>query len=887
LGGSYCVGDDVYQDVEDFECENPGTFESACVDDVVCSGSCDTGECICLDNDNDGFDECNKGDDGDDGKQLDCNDNNDNISPGMIEICDGLDNDCDGQVDENNASCSEGNICSFGVCVDECVDNDNDGYDDCSIGEDDDDGKILDCNDNDNSVFPNALEICDGVDNNCDGQVDENNASCSDGEICISGQCSQVACSNDLDCGEDGVVGNKMCLNGDVYQDFNDHSCVNAGTANSFCKLVVSEILVDMCSSDEICSSGSCIDKCLDNDFDGFDDCSLGEEDDDGKILDCNDNDNSVFPNAPEICDGLDNDCDGQVDEGNGQCNVGSICSFGECTAVTCYDKFDCGVDSFIDGLFCSADGMSVEQDYLSWTCENAGTISSSCTPTVEPRLVTQCADSCVDGSCVNIVCRSDNDCNDNNVYTKDSCINAGELDSFCSYDDISCITNIDCDDGNQNTQDTCVDPGRVSSFCSYDQITCFIDSECGEDGFIDDLFCNGVGNDHVFQNYLSWTCENDGTVSSSCTQRVDQRLVTECDDTCDDGSCVSVVCDTDNDCNDFDSDTVDVCVNPGTIISFCTHDDITCGSNSDCEVDRFTGGLYCQGDDLYRNFVDNSCNLPGEIDSFCSSDVDGKLVHECVYACNDGSCIRCNDNSYCDDGNENTVDSCKFAGTINSYCIHETVQCTGDGDCGIDEFVGQTFCRDDNVYQNFRTWMCINPETTGSFCNNNQDATLVEECSVGCGNGRCIEETECNNGLDGLDDDDDDLVDDKDPGCWNDPLDPGSYNPRLDDESRFDIGCTGDDECVFDLVLDVYCNENNVYQDTHSSECENPGSGLSMCVPILINIIIPTKSLSYKLINSTITITRTLNSLMNAITHSSSPVQPISNLLSSSKRGL
>ena len=166
----------------------------------------------------------------------DCNDAYAAAYAGAEEICDGLDNDCDGIVP-----------------VDE-TDADDDGWLGC----------LSDCDDTNPAVNILAPEICDGVDNDCDGVIDD----------------------SDLD--EDGYIA-EACGGRDC--DDTD-SAVNPG-ATEFC-------------------DGK------DSDCDGF--VPEGDEDDDGDGWaicegECDDTNPAINPGAEEICEGwIDEDCDGLVD---------------------------------------------------------------------------------------------------------------------------------------------------------------------------------------------------------------------------------------------------------------------------------------------------------------------------------------------------------------------------------------------------------------------------------------------------------------------------------------------------------------------------------------------------------------------------------------------
>src|SRR6185295_18110885 len=96
----------------------------------------------------------------------DCDDNNVMINPGVLEVCNTVDDNCNGETDE-------------GVQSVFYADNDNDGYGTpatsvlaCSapIGYVSDN---TDCDDNNVLINPGAIEVCNTIDDNCNGETDE------------------------------------------------------------------------------------------------------------------------------------------------------------------------------------------------------------------------------------------------------------------------------------------------------------------------------------------------------------------------------------------------------------------------------------------------------------------------------------------------------------------------------------------------------------------------------------------------------------------------------------------------------------------------------------------------------------------------------------------
>ena len=187
-----------------------------------------------------------------------------------------------------------------------------------------------DCNDNNNLIHPGAPEICNGVDDDCDGAVDE-------GDVCLVTYYCDDDADGYFDVNPDGTCNTFNCTPAGCSEtqgnDCNDsNSLVNPGKPE-ICGNGIDE---DCDGSDVLCG------ECDDSDGDGYGVCPNCNATHnctyDGN--DCNDTISSMHPTASEICDGMDDNCNGNIDEG------------GICPAITyyCDDDSDGYIDMNSDG---------------------------------------------------------------------------------------------------------------------------------------------------------------------------------------------------------------------------------------------------------------------------------------------------------------------------------------------------------------------------------------------------------------------------------------------------------------------------------------------------------------------------------------------------------
>ena len=328
-----CVFIDPFVDVG--VCAEQCGSAADCAPDEVCalftvSGDDRTSYCvlpsICIDPDGDGWGT------GNGCLGQDCNQDDGTVNFGATEVCDGFDNDCDGRIDDVGTDI--GQACGTGF-PGRCAE-----------------GRTV-CEGGQLSCVPLAElgdEVCDTLDNDCDGFVD---GTVCEGERCCWNEVCQGVCAiatRDVsgECSAPAAFGDEVCdtldndCDGEVDEDLVgegapcDTGLLGICAAGVLtCGLAGQSCVALQTASTEVCDG-------LDNDCNGvIDDSTLRifYRDADGDGIgtdldtvtacaapegysaiggDCDDARSVTYPGAPELCDGLDNDCDGARDDNAG-----------------------------------------------------------------------------------------------------------------------------------------------------------------------------------------------------------------------------------------------------------------------------------------------------------------------------------------------------------------------------------------------------------------------------------------------------------------------------------------------------------------------------------------------------------------------------------------
>jgi hypothetical protein len=381
----------------------------------------------------------------------DCDDSNQDINPGALEICDGTDNDCDGLIDDADPGIDLTNANTF------YVDADTDGYGDPEA-------VVLacvqpshavlsntDCDDTDAAQHPDANEYCNGEDDDCDADVDEDDAL----------DASTWYLDHDADGYGDVTYVEMSCDQPSGYvadsSDCNDLDSLQYPGADEYCNGED-----DDC--DAVVDEDDAVDVVtwfLDSDNDGFGDATIANTtcyQPSGYIADssdCDDADNTQYPGADEYCNGEDDNCDAVVDEDDALdastwYQDGDSDGYGDLTTAntTCYqpsgyiaDNSDCddadntqypGADEYCNGEDDNCDTVVDEDDALdasTWYQDGD-------------------SDGYGDGTTANTTCyqpsgyvadSSDCDDADNTQYPG--------ADEYCNGEDDNCDTVVDEDD--------------------------------------------------------------------------------------------------------------------------------------------------------------------------------------------------------------------------------------------------------------------------------------------------------------------------------------------------------------------------------------------------------------------------------------------------------
>lgn len=325
------------------------------------------------------------------------------------------------------------------------------------------------------------------------------------------------------------------------------------------------------------------------------------------------------------------------------------------CINQECSSESDCPEDDKSDN-YCGEDG-NVYYDTYSYSCNTA---DDMCETDITEKLVDECSgsESCDEGECVSETCSwLFNPCDAGYDCISGKCVPEGG----------ECDDNTDCEDYDYNSNDYCYDNSNVYSTyytysCNVNQGKCVADE--GEEKLVDECSSSEI-------------CDNGECIIESCSDS----------NPCESGyDCLNGECVPDGSCHTVSDCPIENCKKATCDSGTCLYEYICedeCDSDVDCEDWNSESDEYCNGDDVYIEVYNYTCD-----NKVCVENVVDKLVNECSVGCEWGECLG--------GGDECTYnDDCTVTGQIcdNGYCV-DGISCYTSFDCYSYEYCDDSgFC--------------------------------------------------------------------------------------------------------------------------------------------------------------------------------------------------
>jgi len=635
-----------------------------------------------------------------------------------VELCDGLDNDCNGGVDDGipgvgdscfrseyaGTPCYLGKIeCPLGGAgTPECISSTKPGFipekcdgidNDCNLVADD--GFF--CCPNDGKVSGNETDLdCGG---SC-AQKCSDGAGCIVGIDCISGNCFQNQCKSatcgdglkngvesDVDCGE---VCPMQCIVGKSC--FTDNDCISK-LCQPASKTCVQKPKGSACNIDAECSTGNCVDGvCCSSSCSG--ECQActaskkgsGADGDCGPVAGNTDPDNECQVAAPETCGNTG------VCSGTGSCakySLGTVCDPAFCTNSTTENPADT----------CDGQGVCVQK------------FDKAC----------QTGYGCVAGAC------------------KTTCVSNGECDNgyFCNaptcqikkVNGDSCANGLQCQSGN------CIDGVCCDSICTDTCKACNIAGSVG--------ICSPIAaNTDPLNECNPGSCDGIG----QCQKSNGSSCATTAQ--CVSGNCIDGVC-----CNTNCLGTCVSCANSGSV-GTCSNIPANADPNNECNPGQCDGLGDCQGVNSETCVVPADCASGFCVDGYCCDTACTGTCQACSGALKgqgaNGTCgailLGQDPNNECNPGACNGVGACQLPNgqscMMNSQCASGT--CV-DGVCCNQACTGT--CQACNVQNSVGTCVSVPANTDPANECNPGSCDGLGQCQVALGTS-CTTANQCTSGF-------------------------------------------------------------------------------------------------------------------------------------------